>query len=366
LPLCTALASAGHEVHVATGPDLHGRVRRAGLNAVSAGLTWAEAWAALPSLEEYAAMSLFQRGTAVFSRIIAPTKLLDLERVVAGWQPDLIVHEWTDLAAPLLAATLDIPSVTQGVGLLPPLAIEQLSADAQPLWRSRGLEPEPHAGVFRNVYLHPVPDRLQPHARVPSGELQFMRLDMSAVEDARLPGWVEQLADKRVVYVTLGTSRLFSTPQRFQAIVAGLLGLDMTVIVTVGEHLDPADLGPHPENVHIERWLPLSALLPFCDVVVCHAGSGTVLASLAAGRPLVLLPRAADQFENAAACLRAGVGRVLQPEEQTSDAIARDVKIVLTDSGYSQAASRAQDEIQTMPSPVELVPVVEVLAAPPR
>jgi len=193
-----------------------------------------------------------------------------------------------------------------------------------------------------------------------------MRLDMSAVEDARLPGWVEQLADKRVVYVTLGTSRLFSTPQRFQAIVAGLLGLDMTVIVTVGEHLDPADLGPHPENVHIERWLPLSALLPFCDVVVCHAGSGTVLASLAAGRPLVLLPRAADQFENAAACLRAGVGRVLQPEEQTSDAIARDVKIVLTDSGYSQAASRAQDEIQTMPSPVELVPVVEVLAAPPR
>src|SRR5262249_32190414 len=121
------------------------------------------------------------------------------------------------------------------------------------------------------------------------------------------------------------------------------------------------DLRPQPDNVHIERWLPLSALLPMCDVVVCHAGSGTMLASLAAGRPLVLLPRGADQFENAAACLRAGVGRVLQPAAQAADAIAQEVEIVLTDSAYRQAVARVRDEIHAMPSPAEVVPILEAL-----
>jgi UDP:flavonoid glycosyltransferase YjiC (YdhE family) len=363
LPLSMALASRGHGVHVATHPDLHPRVRRVGLTPVSAGPTYADAWAALPSLGDYGAMSPFERGGAAFSRIIAPAKLVDLEQIAAGWRPDLIVFEWTDLAAPLVAARLGIPSVTQGVGVLPPVAMDQLTADARRLWCSRDLEPEPHAGVFRDLYLHPVPLALQPDPGVPCGQLRLMRLDMSSVEDVEqppLPGWVEHLADKSVVFVSLGTmGSFFSTAQRFKAVVAGLLGLDLTIIVATGEHLDPADLGPQPENVHVERWLPLSKVLPVCSAVVCHAGSGTMLASLSAGRPLVLLPRGADQFNNAAACLCAGVGRVLQPEQQTSEAIAREVETVLTDGAYRQAALQARDEIQAMPSPCDLVSGIE-------
>jgi UDP:flavonoid glycosyltransferase YjiC (YdhE family) len=96
-------------------------------------------------------------------------------------------------------------------------------------------------------------------------------------------------------------------------LLAELTGEDIEVVVTVGELNDPAALGVQPANVHVERWFQLAALLPHCDAVVCHAGSGTTLAALAAGLPLVLVPQGADQFTNADACQRAGVARVLLP-----------------------------------------------------
>ena len=63
--------------------------------------------------------------------------------------------------------------------------------------------------------------------------------------------------------------------------------------------------------MQIERYLPHSAVLPRCDVVVSHGGSGTVIGALAAGLPSVVLPMGADQPLNAARCEALGVGVAL-------------------------------------------------------
>ena len=52
--------------------------------------------------------------------------------------------------------------------------------------------------------------------------------------------------------------------------------------------------------------MPLAAVLPSCDAVVSHGGSGTVLATLAHGLPTVILPLGADQPLHADALRRAG------------------------------------------------------------
>jgi UDP:flavonoid glycosyltransferase YjiC (YdhE family) len=364
LPLGTALVKAGHEVRVATGLDLHGRVREAGLIPVAVGPSCADAFAATAHLSGLSELSLIQRAPATFSRIFAPAKLPDLERIVAEWQPDLVVHECTDLAAPIAAAAAGLPTVTQGWGLvpLPGLTVPD-PADVAPLWRSRGLEPEPYAGIFGTVHLHPVPSGLQPDAHVPVGRLQPMRLDTTATPGATLPAWAEGLgrALRPVVYVSLGTHPYFSQPEFFRVILDGLARLDLDVVATLGEHNDPASLGPQPRNVHFGRWLPLPRLLPLCSLVVCHAGSGTLLASLAAGLPLLLLPRGADQFENAAASSRAGAARTLPPEALTADAIANEVEHLLVADAYRQAAARLRAEIEAMPAPSVVVPLLEKL-----
>lgn len=126
------------------------------------------------------------------------------------------------------------------------------------------------------------------------------------------------------------------------------------VVATVSNLYQPSALGPQPSNVHVEQWLPLAPLLPLCDVVVCHAGSGTTLAALAAGVPLVLVPQGADQHVNAAACERRGVARVLR--EAVTPPAVRDAVMAMIPTGSRErmAARDVAAEIAAMPSATEV------------
>ncbi|MBV9543416.1 MAG: glycosyltransferase family 1 protein [Chloroflexi bacterium] len=365
LPLSTALASTGHEVRFATGPDFQARVRDAGLTPLVAGPSFAEANAATARQPRLAALPLTQRGGATFSQVIAPAKLPALERIMAEWKPDLVVHECTDLAPPIAAAAAGVPAVTQGWGLVPlPGQTTPPASDVIRLWHARGLEPDLFAGIFGRLHLHPAPRSLQPEATVPVGRLQPMRLEMPALPDTVLPKWAARLRPeiRPVVYVTLGTHPFFNHPGFFRTILDGLATVDCEVVATTGEHTDPTSLGPPPPNVHLERWLPLGPLLARCNLVVCHGGSGTLLASLAAGLPLLMLPRGADQFDNAAACERVGVARVVMPGALAADAIADNVELLLTIESYRQNAARLRVELDAMPDPRAVVPLLEELA----
>ena len=135
----------------------------------------------------------------------------------------------------------------------------------------------------------------------------------------------------------------------FARVLAGLSGLEVDVIVTVGPELDPAELGPQPPHVHVTRFLPLRDVLPGCDAVVTHAGSGTVIGALAYGLPLVLLPMGADQPLNADRCVSLGVGIALDAFTATSDDVQAAVDDVLTTPAYRDAARLLRDEIHGLP-----------------
>ncbi len=362
LPLAGALTAAGHEVRLATGPDRHDRIRAAGLVPAAAGPSEAEGVAATMRLPEGVtpASDPSRFGALMFTRVIAPAKLPDLERLIATWHPDLLISVWVDAAAPIAAAAAGLPIVMQGLGLVPPSA--QLRGFAQgvaPLWQERGLAPDPTLGLARAVYLHPAPPRLQPEAEEWLPTLRPMRLTPTAQDEAALPAALERLGARPAVYVSLGTVPAFNRPAFFTAILAGLADLDVTVVATVGENNDPAAFGPQPPHVRLARWLPLASLLARCAVVVSHGGSGTMLATLAAGLPMLLLPRGADQFENATACRQAGVAAVLRPEEVSPETVAVAVHRLLTDAVYHDAAQALRAEIATLPDPASVVPLLE-------
>jgi MGT family glycosyltransferase len=164
-----------------------------------------------------------------------------------------------------------------------------------------------------------------------------------------------------VVYVGLGT--VFNEPTIFRAVIAGLRDAPLTLIVTVGRDQDPADYGPQPDNVHIERYIPLSLLLPHCDLAVTNGGSGTLTAALAHGLPLVVVPVTADQPANAARVAALGLGRVVLPAELTPEAAREAVLAVLADPASRRNAGRIRDEIAALPGPEHAVALLERLAA---
>jgi MGT family glycosyltransferase len=160
--------------------------------------------------------------------------------------------------------------------------------------------------------------------------------------------------------VTLGT--VFNEALHlFSAILEGLREVDCNIIVTIGKSGDPAALGSLPPNVLIERYIPQSLLLPCCDLVISHGGSGTMLGAVNAGLPQLAIPQAADQFSNAAAIVRAGIGLSLEPPAFSSEAVRRGTSQLLNERGFVDRSRQVATEINAMPMPDEVVPVLERL-----
>jgi len=148
-----------------------------------------------------------------------------------------------------------------------------------------------------------------------------------------------------------------------EAILGGLERLDVEVVATVGPGLDPASLGPRPDRVHVERYIPMSSLLATVDALVFHGGSGTMLAALSSGVPLVVLPVAADQPENADRCVAAGAAISLEASARGVADIAEATNAILTDPRYRDAAEEVRAQLEAMPPPAAVLPHLERLAA---
>jgi UDP:flavonoid glycosyltransferase YjiC (YdhE family) len=367
-PRGRALVDAGHEVMVATGPDLQRRVREDGFVPALAGPTAIEgamAAAADPAVRDAPAGERWRFPAAMFGAVIAPRKLPALDELATEFNPDLVVHAPVDAAGPLLAAVRGLPSACYG--FMQPLTPDVLGGIAErvaPLWENAGLAPDPHAGIYRGRYLDPGPPSLRTNRHPAEPRVQPIRTEPRDDPHAALPAWAEQLGGRATLYVSLGTVPFFNQPARFRSLLSDLLEEDIELVVTVSELHDPAALELSAPTLHVEQWLPLAPLLARCDAVLCHAGSGTTLAALAAGLPLVLVPDGADQFVNAQACEAAGVARSLTPHQAGASAVRDAVRGVLApDAPERAAARRLADEIAAMPSASDVARQLEDLAA---
>ena len=87
----------------------------------------------------------------------------------------------------------------------------------------------------------------------------------------------------------------------------GLADAPVRVLATWNRRPPPRPL-PVPENARVVEWVSYSRTMPACDVVVCHAGHGTLVRALASGCAVVAAPAAGDMNENAARLDWAGAG----------------------------------------------------------
>ena len=361
IPLGRALVEAGHEVVVASGANLRSRVEENGLEFAEAGLPAMDgviAAMADPEVKAAAPGDRIRFPAAMFGAVHPGAKLPQLRDLSESRPFGLIVHPPVDVSGPLLAAELGLPSVCYGFGQpFDPAVVAAMAARSRPLWEAAELQPDPYGGIYRGVYLDPRPPMLRGPETVSAAHgTQPIRPEIPGDPAAPLPAWGDALGRHPVVYVSLGTAPLFNQPEKFAPLLAGLAGEAAEVVLTVGDLNDPAAFGELPPTVHVEKWLPLSPLLPRCDAVLCHAGTGTTLAALAAGLPLVLVPQGADQFDNARACERAGAARILMPDQVTPAAVRDAVWTVLRDGSSERAAARTlATEIAAMPSAAEVV-----------
>jgi UDP:flavonoid glycosyltransferase YjiC (YdhE family) len=117
-----------------------------------------------------------------------------------------------------------------------------------------------------------------------------------------------------------------------------------------------------PANLHIASYSPQAAVLPRCDLVVSHGGSGTLAATLALGLPSVLLPMGADQPGNAARCVELGLGIALDAVHCKPGDVRAAAAAMLTEPSYRLAADRVSDGVARLPGPESTVRLLEQVA----
>lgn len=370
-PLASALVNGGHQVVVATAEEFCPRIEKAGFDTFPAGLSLgdqlAKANAEIPEgALPYGKERFLTFVPRMLAGVAAPPRAEDLAALLRAWQPDLLVHDETELGGPIAAAAAGIPWAAHSVGILRPLTMHRLAGETlAPLADSWNVDVGPCAGLFRYLYLDVCPPGLQSAEISQIDVAHSMRNTDPAgalsTEDAEPPSWLDALdPDRRTVYVSLGT--LFNTDLTiFTTILAGLASERINVIVTLGHGADPAALGPQPDNVYLAGFVPQELLLPRCDAVINQGGTA-ILPILAHGLPLLILPQGANQFHNAEACESAGVGRRLLPGEVDAESVRTQIRMLLNDAGYRTRARAIADEIAAMPGPDHGVALLERLA----
>ena len=304
-----------------------------------------------------------------FARRYARERAERILALCAEWRPDLVVRDEIDFGAAVAAERLGLPHAT--VLVIAAGSFVRTELVAEPLNELRaehGLPPDLELTMLgRYLVLAPFPPSYRdPADPLPATAHALRPAALDPAADGPAPPWLADLGGAPTVYFTLGTVFNVESGDLFNRVLTGLRDLPINLVVTVGPHIDPAEFGPQPANVRIERYVPQSLLLPHCRAIVSHGGSGSVIGALAHGLPSVLIPMGADQPLNAARCAALGVGLVLDAVRATPESVREAVSAVLTDPTYRQAAERLRDEIATLPGPASAVPLLERLVAEKR
>lgn len=285
-----------------------------------------------------------------------PANFPHVVNAIKTHRPDVVLWEASDFAAGLAVEAMGVPAVCVGITqarhrVALADVVDEALADVR---ATLGLE----AGELRETpYFTLMPLEFEdPSAPGPADALRFRE----RTGDARpLPDWWEN-SSWPLVYLTLGSvaPTMDFFPDVYREALDSLIHLPVRVLVTVGRDRDPADLGPVPPNVHVARWVPQADVMPHAAAMICHGGSGTVRAGLAAGIPMAVLPLFADQPFNAERVTALGAGVTLDRASRAGDA----VRWLLSDPAYREAAQRVAAATQRLPTVDEAVSVVRALA----
>jgi UDP:flavonoid glycosyltransferase YjiC (YdhE family) len=355
IPFAHAFRRAGAEVLVAAPHSAHAMVRDAGFP------TWL-----FDEAPDEARDAIFARAremhrddagpyvfTEAFARLDARAALPGVLEACRHWRPDVVVSEICEFAGPIVAEAVGLRGVCVGISqqgkgeavaaaseVIP--ALDELRADV-------GLPADPTgAGVVGNPYFTLVPEALEDPATPASRMAWRFR-----VPDAPGGGSQRWAGDDRpLVYITFGSvvpeMELF--PSLYRGAIDAIAPLPVRVLVTVGRDRDPAELGPLPENVTAERWVPQREVMPHAAAMVCHGGSGTVTMGLAGGVPMAILPLFADQPWNAERVAAIGAGIALDEGPGAAARLGDAISKLIIDPAYRTNARLVAADMRALPS----------------
>jgi len=320
LALGAELASRGHEVLFETWSRWRAEVEAEGMQ-----------FAAAP---EYPTFPTPQEPVKPYEAVVMAAT--ETRRTMAGFAPDVVVHDILTLAPSLVGELEGVPVATLiphvypvGMPGLPPYAFGARmprTKVGRTLWRA--FDRPVRAGLRQGrEELNESRRRLglAPVTRMHGGlsEQLCMVATLPALEYPRpWPAHVHVVGpllweppfqrvapppgDRPLVLVAPSTAQ-DPDHRLLRAAVEGLADEPVRVLATWNRRPLDRPLAV-PANTRLVEWVSYAATMPECALVICHAGHGTLVRALASSCRVLAVPHVGDMSENAARVDWAGAG----------------------------------------------------------
>ncbi len=140
------------------------------------------------------------------------------------------------------------------------------------------------------------------------------------------------------IVFTLGISAAMVAGAFYEHSIAAtkMLGHRAVLILGNNRRNRPVSL---PDGVVTCDYAPFSALFPRAAVIVHAGGIGTTGLAMRSGRPMLVVPFAHDQPDNAQRLARLGVARIIPRQRYSAGRVAEELRQLLDNPTYAQRAS---------------------------
>jgi glycosyltransferase (activator-dependent family) len=396
-PLAWALTAAGHEVRVASSPRLTQTITGTGLTAVPVGRdhdiyknmaayresqdfassNWSRCeigqvdWAELRERYELSVPYAF----AVYN----DSMVADLAAYADSWKPDLVIRDPLAYAGAIAARVsgaaharlmwcADVWGRTRDTFMqLRSQLPEAERVDPLADWLTEQSRPFGFDCDEEMLHGQATLTSLPPSLRTfPGASTELSMRHIPYNGNAVVWDWLREDAKRPRVCLSLGASNTEDYGGDYVSvrdILETLSGEDIEVVAA----LLPAQreqLGAVPDNARVVDSVALHTLLPSCSAIIHHGGYGSYATALVQGVPqLILTTSVSDHVLRAEALQDSGAGLYLHHRDATADRVLSGIRRMVGEPVFADAASRLRAESDGMPSPHELVPVLEQLAA---
>jgi MGT family glycosyltransferase len=159
-------------------------------------------------------------------------------------------------------------------------------------------------------------------------------------EESHFP--LDKLSDGRpILYISLGT--VFNNqPEFFNTCFEAFGEQPWQVVLSRGKHVDPAELGPVPDNFLVAPYVPQLEILPRAHVFVTHGGMNSTMESLYYGVPMVAIPQMIEQAMTAQRIAEMGLGVMLEKEAVNVTTLREAVERVANEASFRERVQSMQ------------------------
>ena len=177
------------------------------------------------------------------------------------------------------------------------------------------------------------------------------------------PGLLQFLDDgPPPIVFTLGSSAFWVAEGFYRDSITAAQALGQRALLLIG-HQRNLPREPLPPGMAAFEYAPFGEVLPRALAVVHQGGVGTTGQGLRSGRPVLIVPHAHDQFDNAMRVVRQGCGRMIARPRYNATSATRELRALIENPDYATDAKRVGELVRNENGAVAAVDAIEKVLA---